>query len=1009
MATSININPDVTSLKKAFADIRAEAEKTQAAIGTSIDTSEAVDNMKQLQASAEAAKKALEKVGDKTKVDVDVKQADAALVGLKKRIDDLSGTKATVPRKTQAITDEERLHILRKSHSNQEAALKRRLTEQQAKDADRAFKNYSRTHTHLRQFESFGDFLSGGKDKYGGDFDRIRRETMAYVGRRSGIGLSEAGGMGGIQMHRAGRFAGAVGGMVGGMISGGGGMGGMIGGGLGAAAGMIPGAGLILGPLVGALAGSVGRQLDEAMAESISEGVKSANLARAFGETAAGFREVRDASREAAHGMQITYGESAQYAAAYARTAALRSPDGLMNSLRDAYGFGRNLGVGQGAGVSFFAGMRNTGAASDEKSARRVGLSVAEAIQRGGLGPQADEVLNAVQNFAQTATSTALRAPDVGAFADLLASGHNLNLPGLKAGDMASIIGSIDASMRQGGNAGMASQIVSNEAISSLDRSLNVFETKSVLQGGMFSTIGKTFGKDSALRASAQARYDRATREGNTDAAAAAKRDLDRYDALAAGPNANVSTIDATMRQFSNMGGTTDEAIAAMANHLGLSHDQVAAYRAAVDSAGGEGNLRKRISAAGIDLDKVNMNASMTMMGMAGADDRKLREMSSRLLAGKDFQKLDEPQKRALTEAMGRGTEPLRDAILQTLNQVGGPLSDGDRAQQTQTDMRNAMVRIADQLVPATNVMKDGILALVEKLAPDTEFGKQVRAQAAMMKNQASLDARAAADADAGVLPGTGAAHVFRNPRTGKFVGTAGGRMSANAFQDPRSLLYGASPAAIDKVVEGSGTKRVYQMADGSTETRTGGTRAWRSNNPGNIEYGKFAQSMGAVGSDGRFAIFSSYDAGRKAKEALLFEGQNYRNLTLEQAVSRWAPPSENNTGLYQRTMLGAVGGVSRRMGEYSPEERARLLDAMERHEGFRAGKVDITTPMHSLPELAASPESPADRQRASNITVDSKVTITMLDSKGRPTNDFKAEETSRSHKAHPSGTPGAS
>ena len=47
-------------------------------------------------------------------------------------------------------------------------------------------------------------------------------------------------------------------------------------------------------------------------------------------------------------------------------------------------------------------------------------------------------------------------------------------------------------------------------------------------------------------------------------------------------------------------------------------------------------------------------------------------------------------------------------------------------------------------------------------------------------------------------------------------------------------------------------------------------SRCKRSNNPGNIEAGRFASAHGAVGSDGRFAIFSSADAGFAALEALL-------------------------------------------------------------------------------------------------------------------------------------------
>jgi hypothetical protein len=85
------------------------------------------------------------------------------------------------------------------------------------------------------------------------------------------------------------------------------------------------------------------------------------------------------------------------------------------------------------------------------------------------------------------------------------------------------------------------------------------------------------------------------------------------------------------------------------------------------------------------------------------------------------------------------------------------------------------------------------------------------------------------------------------------------------------------------------------------------GSRSFRNNNPGNIEYGAFAKAHGAIGSDGRFAKFPSYQAGRGAQENLLFESGGYKNLTLGQAINRWAPGSENNVPAYLDAMNKAL------------------------------------------------------------------------------------------------------
>lgn len=129
------------------------------------------------------------------------------------------------------------------------------------------------------------------------------------------------------------------------------------------------------------------------------------------------------------------------------------------------------------------------------------------------------------------------------------------------------------------------------------------------------------------------------------------------------------------------------------------------------------------------------------------------------------------------------------------------------------------------------------------------------------------------------------------------------------------------------------------RMPDGSVVRRTG-SRNWRNNNPGNIEYGSFARSHGALGTDGRFAVFPSYEAGRAAKESLLFESKGYRGRTIASAIDRYAPPFENDTNAYANAVARAVGvPVTTPMSELTPSQRQRMLDAMERVEGFRVGR----------------------------------------------------------------------
>lgn len=148
-----------------------------------------------------------------------------------------------------------------------------------------------------------------------------------------------------------------------------------------------------------------------------------------------------------------------------------------------------------------------------------------------------------------------------------------------------------------------------------------------------------------------------------------------------------------------------------------------------------------------------------------------------------------------------------------------------------------------------------------------------------------------------------------------------------------------ASGPGYSKVVAAGKGWTTVENADGSQVTRHG-SRNWRNNNPGNIEHGDFAKGQGAVGTDGRFAVFPTLEAGRKAKEELLFNGKNYRGKTVMEAVNRWAPPFENDTGAYARSLAEAAGvSVDTPMSSLNPEQRKRLLAQMEKVEGFKPGK----------------------------------------------------------------------
>src|SRR6185295_2541464 len=87
----------------------------------------------------------------------------------------------------------------------------------------------------------------------------------------------------------------------------------------------------------------------------------------------------------------------------------------------------------------------------------------------------------------------------------------------------------------------------------------------------------------------------------------------------------------------------------------------------------------------------------------------------------------------------------------------------------------------------------------------------------------------------------------------------------------------------------------IYERNDGSKVRYSGGDPAWRNNNPGNIKSSPFAREHGAINSKKEaFAIFPSYDVGRKALCALL-KTEKYQRLTIGEALKPYAPKKDGN------------------------------------------------------------------------------------------------------------------
>lgn len=148
---------------------------------------------------------------------------------------------------------------------------------------------------------------------------------------------------------------------------------------------------------------------------------------------------------------------------------------------------------------------------------------------------------------------------------------------------------------------------------------------------------------------------------------------------------------------------------------------------------------------------------------------------------------------------------------------------------------------------------------------------------------------------------------------------------------------------------KGIGNNAMYVGSDGNIYEHSGGTIAWRNNNPGNLRGYKSVFGQGAIGVGGGatkdapgFAIFPDADTGWRAMVDLL-SNDSYQKLTIEGAINRYAPPSENNVENYLKALEKQTGFPrTTPMNNLSKDNLLALAKAMRAHEGNKPGKIRL-------------------------------------------------------------------
>lgn len=173
--------------------------------------------------------------------------------------------------------------------------------------------------------------------------------------------------------------------------------------------------------------------------------------------------------------------------------------------------------------------------------------------------------------------------------------------------------------------------------------------------------------------------------------------------------------------------------------------------------------------------------------------------------------------------------------------------------------------------------------------------------------------------------------------------------------------------SALRQLIKAEGTKRVYELANGQTETRTGGTVAWRNNNPGNLKFeyagsadktvkSKRSKEKALSDAQKRYkgiialdqwgnAVFETMEAGAVAKAKLL--KSQHGNKTYQQMLRGYAKSDYSGTtnyGAYEATIKKTASSMGvnlegKTINQMTDAEFKALAQGMVNAEGVKQGQ----------------------------------------------------------------------
>ncbi|MCW3480033.1 hypothetical protein OL229_10780 [Neisseriaceae bacterium JH1-16] len=672
-------------------------------------------------------------------------------------------------------------------------------------------------------------------------------------------------------------------------------------------AGMAFGKGMLALAGVNSLMGMAGRSLDMATEESTG----TDTLKRSMGDLGVDFDNLKDQLREAGKGLGFASVEAVRLAQQFSRVSNAGPGTNMGAEVRQAAGFSRSYGMDTGVGTQFFAQARELHMTSNETESRRLALMIAESIDRGKNSAKSDEVLSAVANFSTQVARLSLAPPNASGFAGMLAGMTKEGIPGLDVGGASSIISRANDSVARGGGMGEAGKNFTFYALGGGKGRMDPVQAMALAEGGLFGSSMSMFGTNSAL-----GQY-----YGKNNLQLSSRTNLSRIR----------EQLD---RQYGN---NKSLKLDAAKNYFGLNYNQAAAFLNVKPEQ--LGNLEPMLAKSGIKIDQLSATGYSQLAQVGSADDAGLHRISTAMLGRAD---ISDGDKADLRKAGSGGTDALRTELVKLTAKYEQEMTEGKKTANDIASINQVLTNSGSYLLSGVNAIKEGVLTMVNKIAPESGYAKRGAAQAAALQlsaggHRALFDSATSQeihdDAAQKLISDRQAMGPMSQKTIDRIYQPQGADLRGDETEvnrriaqweeirrqagmpvksDEMYLMYGQQ----EPKAQVPGTVAVPRTAAGASVPSS--MRGVRNNNPGNIRSGR-DNWLGKIGDDGAFAKFLSPEYGLRAMAMNLRTRARKNGSTVQDVVGAWAPPNENKTADY-------ISFVSSQMG-VRPGQKLDLSD----------------------------------------------------------------------------------